>query len=217
MLQISNCYQDHQGANQASPVILWACGPVALWPCRSLCPYGPMGLQPVMVYRKRLISYTIMIRLEDLHIELIPHNVCSALMGIKAGCALHSLLRKHISWLSCCCIVGYVTCVIVDMTAPGPVTPIIGTLVLLLPVLIGLCQRLSTLKSLVCELIVWYYVLFILMLFTSSAWIFGPQFWTVNGNVDALRAGGFLLWQTMEASSFVVLQERPYVHIDKVF
>ena len=123
--------------------------------------------------------------LKAIHIETVGtghgvHNVCSALMGAQAGCALHSWLCKHISWLTCIIAVGMITCTIVDKLAPNSVSLIIDACLLTVPVLVGLCQRVSALKQLACTVSTWYYVLFISAGRILNTWIYGPRFWKVS-------------------------------------
>lgn len=148
--------------------------------------------------------------LKELHFETDGcrpggHNICAALLGSKAGCALHEWLHKHGLWLGPASLVGNLIIVIIDSMGRYSATPIAGILFLVPPMLIGLCQRVGTVKSLLRVASVWYYSACICSGSIAEVLIFGPRFWTVNGEVDAFRKGGYYAWHAVLAVSYGIL------------
>ena len=133
------------------------------------------------------------------------HNVCAALLGSKAGCALHEWLCKHVLWLGCVSVVGNTIVVIITYMGKYSAIPIAGILLHVLPMLVGLCQRVSTVKSLLRIASVWYYSACISSGRIAEVLVFGPRFWTVNGEIDAFRKGGYCAWHVFTAVSYGIL------------
>ena len=149
-------------------------------------------------------------KLNELHSETDgsrpgSHNVCSALFGANAGCALHAWLCKHVLWLACIGVVSWVICYVVHIAAENSATPVFAASLLAVPILVALCQQVRTLKKLVCTMSMWYYVSSISSGIIADTLTFGPRHWTVDSVVDSVRAGGYCAWEFSTALSLIIV------------
>ena len=111
-------------------------------------------------------------------------NVCSKLLGESAGARLDILMCKHLVWL---CAMITVCTIIATVHTVVPTSLAYSISMLVLAVLLALCLNVNVLKKLVRVLGVWYFILSLVGGTVSNIMIFGPRYWTVDGNNDSAR------------------------------
>ena len=122
--------------------------------------------------------------------------------------ALDRWLCKWIPWLIGCVIGCIILSTIFQGSLPVKIAAVLGMSLLAVP--LGLCLRASVVKSLLKVAGVLYYVLSIIAGEITHLLIYGVAFWTVDSEVNGLRAAvaiNFNLWVGVGCLIALALQD----------